>query len=106
MAGRYEVGADAFFEAASRDGAVVRAVRTFASLVCRDADGGWGDEPHVRVVYRVDVETAEGPGVFACTEHLRIEEPTGIIVTAGTLWRRLRDARVPVLVERIRSGAI
>lgn len=98
--------ADKFFDALMEAKDNVRVVRTYASQMVEYAEGKWQDAPFIRCFYSVGVETVEGPAKFTFTEYIPIEVPSGILRTGGTLWRRIKDANLPLFVDMSRSGAL
>lgn len=102
----WQVSREQFSKAVSKMGNAVRAVRTYTSHPAQDPDGVWRQAPYIRVFYEVQVETEKGPGRYTHTESIPVEVPSGILLTAGTLWRELRDEGVRVWCDRTRSGAL
>lgn len=103
---RWDVPRESFTEAVDTTGNAVRAVRTYTSKMAQDPDGEWRDAPFIRVFYETQVETVKGPGRYTHSELIPVEVPSGILLTAGTLWRELRDKGVRVWCDRSRTGAL
>lgn len=103
----YEItDAEKFFDAVRTSKNEVRVVRTYASQVVEHEDGKWHEAPFIRCLYRVGVKTTEGPALFRFTEYIPVEVPSGLLRTAGTMWRRIKDAKLPLYIEMLRSGAL